>query len=226
MIELDVSGCASLSNLDCFFNQLTTLNVSGCMWLRDLYCYNNQLTKLDVSGCIELTILSCSDNHLKEFDMSGCTELYNLYCQNNQLTSLDVSDCNELRYIVCYQNQINGTAMDAFVESLPTISKGTLRVIYSEDEQNVMTTVQVAAAKEKGWNVYESNGDSWVEYPGSEPVNPKGDLNGDGKIDIADAVSILNLMAEGSNDSAADLNGDGKVDIADFVSVLNLMAEQ
>jgi len=39
-------------------------------------------------------------------------------------------------------------------------------------------------------------------------------------------VSILNLMAEGSDDSAADLNGDGKVDIADFVSVLNLMAGQ
>ena len=67
--------------------------------------------------------------------------------------------------------------------------------------------------------------------PGSYPVlkifaGSKGDLNGDGKIDIADAVSILNLMAEGSNNPAADLNGDGKVDIADFVSVLNLMAEQ
>ena len=53
-----------------------------------------------------------------------------------------------------------------------------------------------------------------------------GDLNGDFKIDIADAVSILSLMAEGRDSSAADLNGDGKVDIADFVSVLNLMAGQ
>ena len=38
-------------------------------------------------------------------------------------------------------------------------------------------------------------------------------------------MSILNVMAEGSNDKAADLNGDDKVDIADFVSVLNIMAE-
>ena len=53
-----------------------------------------------------------------------------------------------------------------------------------------------------------------------------GDLNGDGKVDIADAVIILNLMAEGSNDAKADLNSDGKVDIADFVTVLNIMAEQ
>jgi len=33
-------------------------------------------------------------------------------------------------------------------------------------------------------------------------------------------------MAAGNDDPDADLNGDGKVDIADFVSVLNLMAQQ
>ena len=53
-----------------------------------------------------------------------------------------------------------------------------------------------------------------------------GDLNGDGKTDIADAVSVLNLMAEGGYSEAADINGDNAIDIADFVSILNLMAEQ
>ena len=53
-----------------------------------------------------------------------------------------------------------------------------------------------------------------------------GDLNGDGKVDIADAVTVLNLMAAGSTDASGDLNGDGKIDIADFVTVLNIMAEQ
>jgi len=53
-----------------------------------------------------------------------------------------------------------------------------------------------------------------------------GDLNGDGKVDIADAVSVLNIMAAGEYNEAADLNGDQKIDIADFVSVLNIMAAQ
>ena len=52
------------------------------------------------------------------------------------------------------------------------------------------------------------------------------DINGDGSTDIADAVSVLNIMAEGTNDMTADVNGDGTVDIADFVSVLNFMAQQ
>ena len=54
----------------------------------------------------------------------------------------------------------------------------------------------------------------------------RGDLNGDGKVDIADAVTVLNIMAASEYQAAADLNGDGKVDIADFVTVLNLMAQQ
>lgn len=52
-----------------------------------------------------------------------------------------------------------------------------------------------------------------------------GDLNGDDKIDIADAVMILSMMAEEGN-LAGDLNNDGKVDVADFVTVLILMAQQ
>lgn len=52
-----------------------------------------------------------------------------------------------------------------------------------------------------------------------------GDVNGDNSVDIADAVSVLNVMAEGSNDPKANVNGDDTVDIADFVSILNIMAE-
>ena len=56
------------------------------------------------------------------------------------------------------------------------------------------------------------------------PVVTTGDLNGDAIVDIADAVSILNLMSGGEFNPVADINGDGIVDIADFVSILNLMA--
>ena len=52
----------------------------------------------------------------------------------------------------------------------------------------------------------------------------EGDLNNDGKVDIADAVTVLNVMAGDEQDLKYDVNGDGKVDIADFVTILNLMA--
>ena len=52
----------------------------------------------------------------------------------------------------------------------------------------------------------------------------RGDVNVDGKVDIADAVTVLNAMAGQQVAGNADVNGDQKVDIADFVTVLNIMA--
>ena len=51
-----------------------------------------------------------------------------------------------------------------------------------------------------------------------------GDLNKDGKIDIADAVAVLDIMAANGYATEADLNKDTKVDIADFVAILDIMA--
>jgi len=233
LTALDVSQNTALRFLDCSINQLTTLDVSQNTALRELHCGDNPLVALDVSRNTALYYLSCYNNQLQTLDVSQNTALTLLYCYDNQLTTLDLSQNTALNVLYCYQNQIKDGGMDALVASLPTISGGGLRVIYNENEGNVMTIDQVAAAKAKGWIPYYYTGELsdwgtqiWNIYDGSEPANPKGDLNGDGKTDMADAVSVLNLMAEGSDDSAADLNGDGKVDIADFVSVLNLMAEQ
>ena len=71
---------------------------------------------------------------------------------------------------------------------------------------------------------------SWNENLAVTPGNgigtaaASGDLNNDGKVDIADAVAVLNIMAAAGYTDEADLNHDGKVDIADFVSILNIMA--
>jgi hypothetical protein len=65
----------------------------------------------------------------------------------------------------------------------------------------------------------------WTIEEGEAP-QPSGDINGDTKIDIADAVCVLNVMAGEAVEGNADVNGDGTVDIADFVAILNMMAEQ
>lgn len=52
-----------------------------------------------------------------------------------------------------------------------------------------------------------------------------GDVNGDGDVDIADAVCIVNHIVCKPNtafdEAAADANGDGDVDIADAVHIVN-----
>ena len=54
----------------------------------------------------------------------------------------------------------------------------------------------------------------------------RGDVNLDGHVDIADAVTVLNAMAGQQVEGNADVNNDDQIDIADFVTVLNIMAGQ
>jgi hypothetical protein len=59
---------------------------------------------------------------------------------------------------------------------------------------------------------------------GAAPIK-KGDVNGDGDVDIADAVCIVNHIVGKPNsvfvEAAADVNNDGDIDIADAVHIVN-----
>ena len=169
LTSLDVSKNAALESFYCGVNQLTSLDVSKNTALTDLGCAYNQLTSLDVSKNTVLTYLFCHVNQLTSLDVSNNTALEWLDCSGNQLTSLDVSKNTVLTYLECDNNQIKGSAMDAFVESLPNVNNGEMYVIWNEDEGNVMTITQVAAAKAKGWIPYYYDGTDWQEYAGSDP---------------------------------------------------------
>ena len=122
MTELDVSGTyenpgaltslqgieyfESLTQLSCYYNQLTSLNISANTALTTLWCYNNSLTSLDVSGCTVLTELSCPFNQLTSLDLSANTALTGLSCSSNQLTTLDVSANTALTELSCENNPL------------------------------------------------------------------------------------------------------------------------
>ena len=185
LTALDVTKNTALNYLICHYNQLTALDVSKNTALTYLDCANNQLTALDVTNNTALDYLICTKNKLTALDMSKNTALTALICLGNQLTALDVTNITALTYLRCYQNKIKGAAMDALVSSLPTQSNASLYVIYNENEGNVMTTTQVAAAKAKGWVPYYCVSSTyipewdyytydWQEYAGSDPTAIEG----------------------------------------------------
>jgi len=176
LTSLNVSGCTSLLSLDCYDNQLTTLDASGLSEVFYLFCQNNQLASLNVSGCKNVHYLRCDGNRLTTIDVSECTALQQLRCSNNQLTSLDVSKNKALNLLHVDQNKIKGEAMDALIESMPKLpeigARGMMHVIYSENEQNVMTKEQVDAAMNKYWQPYYNepyyfDDKDWLPYTGS-----------------------------------------------------------
>lgn len=79
-------------------------------------------------------------------------------------------------------------------------------------------------ATDMAGNVEQKDACSEVTYSYSDRL--KGDINGDGNIDVADISSIISFMAGSATTGLAvyDVNGDGKVDVADISSVLSIMA--
>ena len=72
--------------------------------------------------------------------------------------------------------------------------------------------------------IYASGASQLVEYTFTLPQPVvTGDVNGDGKVDIADVNIVINAMLGKGSTQGCDLTGDGKVDIADVNTVINLM---
>ncbi len=110
-----------------------------------------------------MTTLNCSQNQLTTLDLSHNTALTRLSCNNNQLTALDVSANTLLTNISCNNNCIQGAAMTAFINSLPTVSSGKLTLVSTvegEDEQNTYTMDDVTNAAGKGWAAVDTYGNS------------------------------------------------------------------
>ena len=195
LTSLDVSKNTMLNELNCSENQLTSLDVSKNTALTRLHCDRNPLASLDVSKNTALEFLTCKDIQLTELDVSKNVGLKCLVCNNNQLTKLDVtnlthldkiaciqnrleriivSGCDNLSTIFCYNNQIKGEAIDELIEDLPSRpgERELLGIVDTENEQNVMTKAQVAAARAKGWiPCYKYGTFGYYGYPDYEGID-------------------------------------------------------
>ena len=164
LTSLDVSGCNTLTKLDCSKNSLQSLDVSGCNTLSELYCSDNSLQSLDITHNEALTKLSCWGNQLETLDLSQCLNLVNVDLSWNQLTHLDVSHNGELQFLECVDNQIKGEAMTALVNGLPD-RRGKVSGIFqvignnAKTDGNICLKSDVAIAKGKNWSVQSFFGD-------------------------------------------------------------------
>jgi len=110
-------------------------------------------------------------------------------------------------------------------------SSGALVSITLQADENVNLGVKKGVIKSQVFTEIDGNQVNWddlsfsisVEEAGSAVT--KGDVNGDGDVDIADAVCIVNYVVGKPNttfiEAAADANGDGDIDIADAVHIVN-----
>ena len=204
---LTLTNKSKLTEVYCYDNpQLTTVNIYGNSALTTLTSTDcPALTTLNVTSNTALTRIQCFDNQLTSLNVRGCSALYVLDCQDNKLTSLSVQGCTALRYLNCYLNKITGEGMTTLVNSLPTLSSsdpGTMTVQWYYDEGNEINAAQCATARAKYWNPRRYDGSNYVDIVFE---STRGDVDGDGKVGIADVTALIDYLLSGTwGDESSD----------------------
>ena len=192
---------------------LSYLNTSEVIYMNWMFYNCNKLTSLDVS----------------HFNTSKVTEMKQMFSYCTGLTSLDLS---------CF-NTANVTEMrDMFYNSynLRTIYVGsgwsTAAVTNSVNMFNNCTNLVGC----KGTTYNDSNPkDKTYAHIDGGPSNPgyftdknaslRGDVNGDGSVNISDVTALIDLLLGGGTISnpAADCNQDSSVNISDVTALIDYL---
>ncbi len=91
----------------------------------------------------------------------------------------------------------------------------------ANEDGTMSTTVGFAI---EGVEAYGVCGATYTDpdIPGPTPL--KGDVNGDGEVNIADVNALIDIILKGtSGNPSADVNGDGEVNIADVNSIIDII---
>ena len=110
-------------------------------------------------------------------------------------------------YMTTFKNSADGTALNA--------SFALDQILY-----NRRTNVNSQCSACIRWITNRYN---WLKTS-INALSPAGDVSVDGKVDISDVTTLINMLLAGDTDkSYADVNQDGKVSIADVTALIDLL---
>ncbi len=205
-----------------WFNEMP--NLQSITGMKE-YLNTNEVTNMSYMffECSSLTSLD-----LSSFNTSKITDMYGMFYECSSLTSLDLSSFNTSKVT-------DMVAMFCFCDYLRTIYVGdgwsTAAVTNSED----MFYYCNSLVGGKGTTYNESNPtDKTYAHIDGGPSNPgyftekagglRGDVNGDGSVNITDVTALINLLLSGNTSApAADCNQDSKVNITDVTALINYL---
>lgn len=233
---IDYSGKALQGPITLQYPELESFNMEG-----------SNLSGLTCIDCDSLTEIRASNSNIVlQFDVSGAPQLRTLEISGlgeldgEKISVLDLSANHALQQVEAVNSLFEEiiTDLTAFGGRLElkadggligcTYSEGTLTAFAYETDQPFAGWLAANGA------VLSTEAQCTVTAPGiytalfgSDPITLPGDVNGNGKVEIADAVLIarhaLELeLLDGDALSAADVNGDGNIRIDDAVLVCRI----
>ena len=165
---------------------------------------------LAFDDCSGLTSVNMG-NSVKTIGFSafgGCSKLSTITIPGSvtRIGSIAFADCTSL-------SVVKSLITDPFVIDEDVFDSS----VYTSDTLFVPKGTKAKYESTPAWNLFQK-----IEE--MEDTKKKGDVNGDGAVDVADIGTIIDVMAKGIYDSDVDVNDDKTVDVADIATIIDIMA--
>ena len=165
---------------------------------------------------------------LEHFNTSEVTVMAGVFAGCTSLTTLDLSSFNTVK-VQAMNEMFSGCT------SLKTVYVGegwtTDGVVQSDNMFNACTQIKGSQG-----TTYDANHiDKTYAHIDGGPGNPgyftekpaflRGDVNGDGKVNVSDVTALINMILGVilKDEARADINGDGKVNVSDVTALINII---
>ena len=188
---------------------LRYLNTSEVTNMEEMFCYCLKLTSLDLS----------------HFNTAKVTKMYGMFDGCSGLTTLDLSGFNPPR-------MAETSSMFAYCTNLRTIYGRNWDTSIVSNSHNMFYRCNSLVGGQ-GTTYDPDHIDKAYAHIDGGPSNPgyftkkpdRGDVTGDGNVDISDVTALINLLLSGGTISnpVADCNQDGSVNIGDVTALINYL---
>ena len=214
------AGARPTTTYDWFYGMQNLESITGMSYLNTSEVTNMAYMFLD---CVKLTSLDVS-----HFNTSKVINMDQLFSSCNRLTSLDLSNFNTA-------NVTDMRAMFYNSTNLRTIYVGSGWSTAAVTSSGYMFTDCASLVGGQGTTYDASHVDKTYAHIDGGTSNPgyftdknaslRGDVNGDGSVNISDVTALIDLLLGGGSISnpAADCNQDSSVNISDVTSLIDYL---
>lgn len=210
------------------------------------FTFKTQLAAPGTAGEADIVILDCNEDIIGTIPVtvldgggSSYLEAYDNFTSKDEMPATDIRAsvdvinsgdgvyANQLELFICdaTKNTILKRVQSPFV-TIPAGGKATIN-FQGEFAGKVGTQYKIALRNPNNLSAYYLWSDWHYFTVIPQQAGVTGDVNGDGKVDIADINSVINIILElDAKTGKADVNGDGNVDVADINVIIDIMLAQ
>ena len=179
-------------------------------------------------------VITDKETEISPNEFYGCTSLRNVSIGDSVAVISDYafSGCSSLEYF-SFGSSVETIGKEAFSDCTNMsrlISKAETPPSCGTQALDDINKWNCTLSVPKGFSSVYQQADQWKEFFFIEEIEYqkklKGDVNGDGTVDVADIATVISVMAGSveNHSNTADVNGDGTVDVADIATIISEMA--